>query len=949
MPATAKKITDKKLKNLPAGGALMGKRNGQTIIHKDGSLGGYGVGRMHSSGGIKGVVKTNGQKIEFQGNEVVITAPAVADTKLHDFNGEMLTNREILSRINQSGGGVSFADGGEIPKTIYITGKKYKLNGKNISDKKIVSGCGCHHSMAKGGIVHTDKLKKAKALIAKLKAKKGVIAQYEISIAKAHPKEFLEMVADQALGYTRLNGKRATQHFSGGQRKESNAKYGKALTDIAIELYPLENAENAESTTGKKLSSGGAIADNEFDLDLFWVRLATPEHDDIKFTGFDYEEAVEEMNNASYEDFPKSTGGTASVEKQTNKYKFVGALDEGETIENDYPLKDYYEDENVYELIKEGELEYEESLEIDPPPTKEEIARVAAKELESDIIAYCKKICAHTQFAAFMGSTFYGLKAYKDGFIIIRVADHYFNPDNVSLGKDVIWQENESWSGERIKNEKYNIYGFLSVIIRDYNPIKHRQSDFLGDIKSRLEEAEYRLVDYIVYKPDDYIQYEEYSAPEFEVDIDHAIDGLESEIDLALENKIFDEDQDGNPIYTKDFFAAGGAVGQKKCILPEDKMQYKVESKSQLQVQNIDEVVYKGSNFTDYQEKILFRLHLNPEGYIVMDREDFILLKPLRERSFIYKTRHQAKDADVEVRLTDAGREFVSEHKFKTQNKALGGVIESGIVKPATDYKYFRGFDAKYKNPYELNKAIEEIVDGITIGDTISPDAKSFLSLYSGYGGLEKFGATGKGLLYEYFTPDKIVARMWGLAYKYGFDGGRVLEPSCGNGAFIKYAPQQDMVTGYEINQYSYKICKLIFPQAEINYASFETLFIKHNSSVKNKVDILPKYKLVIGNPPYGEFGGIYAGMGEKSYTKAENYIDYFIFRSLDLLEKNGLLVFIIGTEVANGGTPWLQKPANRIKTEIMEKSNLLNAYRLPNGVFDRTDVLSDIIVLQKK
>jgi hypothetical protein len=95
--------------------------------------------------------------------------------------------------------------------------------------------------------------------------------------------------------------------------------------------------------------------------------------------------------------------------------------------------------------------------------------------------------------------------------------------------------------------------------------------------------------------------------------------------------------------------------------------------------------------------------------------------------------------------------------------------------------------------------------------------------------------------------------------------------------------------------------------------------------------------------------GGIYAGMGEKSYTKANNYIEYFISRGLDLLERDGLLIYIIGTEVSAGGKPFLQQPMTPVKNSIMEKGELVDAYRLPNGVFETTDVLTDIVVFRKK
>jgi len=195
-----------------------------------------------------------------------------------------------------------------------------------------------------------------------------------------------------------------------------------------------------------------------------------------------------------------------------------------------------------------------------------------------------------------------------------------------------------------------------------------------------------------------------------------------------------------------------------------------------------------------------------------------------------------------------------------------------------------------------------------------------------------------------------IVRKMWALAYKYGFkDGGNVLEPSVGTGEFLKYMPSNSMATGYEINKYSYSICKIIYPQYNFYLQPFENVFIKNRDTLKNKIGDLPKYSLVIGNPPYGDVSGLGMGMGEKQYTNAKNWIEYFILRGLDLTLPGGLLIYIIGTEVANGGTPFLQQGTNKIKEKIAERADLVDAYRLPNGVFDRTDVLSDILVFKKK
>jgi len=133
-------FTDNKAENNPTGGVLVGKRKGQTIIHDKGSLSGYLVGKTHEEGGIKAINKSTGQPLEMQGGEVVITAPAVSDQTKHDFDGEMLTNREILSKINEKGGGVAFAqDGMEIPKNIKHTGESYNYGGQTMTDHEIIT------------------------------------------------------------------------------------------------------------------------------------------------------------------------------------------------------------------------------------------------------------------------------------------------------------------------------------------------------------------------------------------------------------------------------------------------------------------------------------------------------------------------------------------------------------------------------------------------------------------------------------------------------------------------------------------------------------------------------------------------------------------------------------------------------------------------------------------
>jgi hypothetical protein len=116
-----------------SGGALHNDEG----VKDDAKEGGLFVGQSHANGGIKAYNVSTQQPIEVEGGEVIITKKAVDDEEKREFEGEMLTNKEILSRINESGGGVSFADGGEI-HGCGCSGKKYNYGGETLEDYMII-------------------------------------------------------------------------------------------------------------------------------------------------------------------------------------------------------------------------------------------------------------------------------------------------------------------------------------------------------------------------------------------------------------------------------------------------------------------------------------------------------------------------------------------------------------------------------------------------------------------------------------------------------------------------------------------------------------------------------------------------------------------------------------------------------------------------------------------
>ena len=89
-------------------------------------------------GEIEGGYSGNSDKaIPVKAGSVIITRGAIVDDNTkHEYEGEMLNNREVLSRINKEGGGVAFEKGGEVKKKVLLapngkptnlTPEQYKL------------------------------------------------------------------------------------------------------------------------------------------------------------------------------------------------------------------------------------------------------------------------------------------------------------------------------------------------------------------------------------------------------------------------------------------------------------------------------------------------------------------------------------------------------------------------------------------------------------------------------------------------------------------------------------------------------------------------------------------------------------------------------------------------------------------------------------------------------
>ena len=251
-------------------------------------------------------------------------------------------------------------------------------------------------------------------------------------------------------------------------------------------------------------------------------------------------------------------------------------------------------------------------------------------------------------------------------------------------------------------------------------------------------------------------------------------------------------------------------------------------------------------------------------------------------------------------------------------------------------------------NQFELNKQIQQfILQKDKNAESYSTADRKFIAQYEGSGGQGSKGATGEGVLYEFFTPDFICELMWKLAYRYGFKaGGSVLEPSVGTGNLLKWAPNNSKCYGFEINPISKRITEILYPDAKIYEGYFETAFLqepRYTARLKDKLTWLEGYpfSLVIGNPPYGKYKNKYSSYFTR--PKMHQIELFFMYQGLQLLKPGGLMVYLTGSNFLRNGITYQSE-----KLELEKIADILDAYRLP-PVFKFSKVPTDIIVFKRK
>jgi N12 class adenine-specific DNA methylase/SAM-dependent methyltransferase len=193
-----------------------------------------------------------------------------------------------------------------------------------------------------------------------------------------------------------------------------------------------------------------------------------------------------------------------------------------------------------------------------------------------------------------------------------------------------------------------------------------------------------------------------------------------------------------------------------------------------------------------------------------------------------------------------------------------------------------------------------------------------------------ELAAARRNTLNAHYTDAGLVQAMWQALRDLGFEGGRVLEPGCGAGNFIAFAPDEAEVVGVELDPTTAAIAAAVHPHATVLAESFADTRIPDGS-----------FDVAIGNVPFAN-----VVLHDRRHNQGGHSIhNHFILKSLAATKPGGLVAVI-----TSAWTMDTMSPAAR--REMATLGDLVGAVRLPNGAHRRaagTDALTDVLLFRRR
>ncbi len=185
-----------------------------------------------------------------------------------------------------------------------------------------------------------------------------------------------------------------------------------------------------------------------------------------------------------------------------------------------------------------------------------------------------------------------------------------------------------------------------------------------------------------------------------------------------------------------------------------------------------------------------------------------------------------------------------------------------------------------------------------------------------------------------FFTPKTYIHEIFKFLNKYNINPINILEPSFGSGEFfdfiLKNYPNSN-IYGIEINEIMYEKVKEKYPNLNLINENFIDYISNKN------------FDLIIGNPPYVVLKNENNDFKEISCGRPNLYC-WFLYKSIKMLEDNGILVFILPNSILN--TSFYKS----LREFIVKKCNILNIieFNKSKSDFKETEQNTLALFLQK-
>ena len=196
----------------------------------------------------------------------------------------------------------------------------------------------------------------------------------------------------------------------------------------------------------------------------------------------------------------------------------------------------------------------------------------------------------------------------------------------------------------------------------------------------------------------------------------------------------------------------------------------------------------------------------------------------------------------------------------------------------------------------------------------------------------EEYEAARSSTLNAHYTSPTVIRAIYDALVNLGFEGGRILEPSCGVGNFFGLLPDSmadSQLYGVELDSITGRIAKQLYPEAEITVAGFETT---------NRPGF---FDLAVGNVPFGNYQ-----VFDPEYNRLSFSIhNYFAAKMLNQVRPGGIVAFVTSRYT-------MDAKDESVRRYLAARGELLGAIRLPNNAFlanAGAGVVSDIIFLQRR